>query len=158
MSGFLSLGTLTNGSYIGAVTLKSIVSAATFSVINKYLNKLEWKDQAVYRGFIGSFMSSAIAELLMTAILQRLLSMADGNAGIKRIFDQGLNAAVSGGINIKAYEMLIKKAPNVEGQMWTNHEEFFAQMIADAVGEVLSFYYLVPLFGLDQTNITTVYG
>ena len=65
------------------------------------------------------------------------------------------NVAVSGGLNIKAYELLIKKAPNVEGQMWTNHEEFFAQMIADAVGEVLSYYYLVPLFGLNQTDVIT---
>jgi hypothetical protein len=158
MSDFLSLSTLTSGSYIGAVTLKSLTSAAMFSVINKYLNKLEWKDRAVYRSFIGSFMSSAIAELLMTSIIQRLLSLTDSNAGIKRIFDQGLNAAISGAINIKAYDMLIKSAPNVEGQIWTSHEEFFAQMISDVVGEVLSYYYLVPLFGLNQTSITTVYG
>lgn len=103
-------------------------------------------------------MSSAIAELLVTSIIQRLLSLAGTNAGIKRIFDQGLNAALSGAINIKAYDLLIKKAPNVEGQMRTNHEEFFAQMISDVVGEVLSYYYLVPLFGLNQTSITTVYG
>ena len=43
-------------------------------------------------------------------------------------------------------------------KFWTNHEEFFAQMIADAVGEVLSYYYLVPLFGLNLSSITTVYG
>jgi hypothetical protein len=48
MSDFLSLSTLTSGSYVGAVTLKSITSAAMFSVINKYLNKLEWKDKEYY--------------------------------------------------------------------------------------------------------------
>jgi len=37
----------------------------------------------------------------------------DGNEGIKRIFDQGLNAAISGEINIKVYDMLagLGKAP-----------------------------------------------
>jgi len=41
--------------------------------------------------------------------------------------------------------------------MWINHEEFFAQMIADAIEEISPYYYLVPLFGLNQANITTVY-
>jgi hypothetical protein len=149
---------LTSGSYLGAVTLKSLVSASTFSIINKYLNGLAYKDKAVYRAFIGSFMSSAIAEFLMTSIVQRLLALADSNAGIKRIFDQGLNASLSGALNIKAYDMLVKSAPNVEGKMWTNYEEFFAQMISDVIGEVLSYYYLVPLFGLNQTSISMVYG
>ena len=153
-----SLSILTNGSYLGAVTLKSLISAGIYSVINKYLNQLQWKDPAVYRSFIASFTSSAIAELLMSSIIERLLALGDSNAGIKRIFDQGLNAAISGAINIKAYDLLIKKAPNVEGKIWTNHEEFFAQMISDAVGEVLSYYYLVPLFGLNTSAITTVYG
>ena len=154
----MSLSTLTNSSFLGAVTLKSLTSAAAYSVINKYLNQLRWQDPAMYRSFIGSFTSSMIAELLMTSITERIFALGDTNAGIKRIFDQGLNAAISGAINIKAYDLLIKKAPNVEGKIWTNHEEFFAQMIADAVGEVLSYYYLVPLFGLNTSNITTVYG
>ena len=110
------------------------------------------------RSVAGSFVSSTIAELLMTSIIQRILTLLgkDGNEGIKRIFDQGLNAAISGGINIKAYDMLVKEAPNVEGAKWSNHEEFVAQAISDVLGEILSFYYLVPLFGLNKTNIMTV--
>ena len=154
----MSLSTLTNSSFLGAVTLKSLTSAAGCSVINKCLNQLRWQDPAMYRSFIGSFTSSMIAELLMTSIIERIFALGETNAGIKRIFDQGLNAAISGAINIKAYGLLIKKAPNVEGKIWTNHEEFFAKMIADAVGEVLSYYYLVPLFGLNTSSITTVYG
>lgn len=153
-----SLQDLTSTSFLGAVTLKSLTTASVYSIINKYLNQLQWKDPSVYRAFIGSFTSSAIAELLMTSIIQRLIALGDSNEGIKRIFDQGLNAAISGGINIKAYDLLVKNAPNVEGKIWTNHEEFFAQMLADAVGEILSYYYLVPLFGLNKTNITTIYG
>jgi len=53
---------------------------------------------------------------------------------------------------------MVKQASNLEGNTWDNHEEFFAQMLADAVGEVLSYYYFVPLFGVNTTNITTVYG
>ena len=153
-----SLSDLTSASFFGAVTLKSLTTAAVFGVINKYLNQLKWTEPALYRSVIGSFTSSAIAELLMTSIIQRLLALGDSNQGIKRIFDQGLNAAISGGINIKAYELLVKKAPNLEGKSWDNYEEFFAQMLSDAVGEVLSFYYLVPLFGLNTSNITTIYG
>lgn len=154
------LSILTNTSYIGALTLKSIVSSATFAIINKYLNQLEWKDKAVYRSFIGSFASSVIAELLMTSIIQRLESILvpkGNNEGMKRIFDFGLNAAGSGSINMYAYKKLIKDASGVDGCMWTNHEEFFRQMISDTVGEVLSYYYLVPLFGLNKTSIITIY-
>ena len=53
----------------------------------------------------------------MTSIIERIFALGETNAGIKRIFDQGLNAAISGGINIKAYDLLIKKAPNVEGKI-----------------------------------------
>ena len=69
------------------------------------------------RSVAGSFVSSAVAELLMTSINQRILTLfgKDGNEVIKRIFDQGLNAAISGRINIKTYEMLVKYAPNVGG-------------------------------------------
>ena len=112
------------------------------------------------RSVAGSFVSSAVAELLMTSIIQRILTLLgkDGNEGIKRIFDQGLNAVISGGINIKVYNMLVTGAPNVEGSKWLNHEEFVAQAISDVLGEILSFYYLVPLFGLNKTSIMTVYG
>ena len=111
------------------------------------------------RSVAGSFVSSAVAELLMTSIIQRILTLLgkDGVEGIKRIFDQGLNAAISGGIN-KAYDMLVKEAPNVEGSKWANHEEFVAQAVSDVLGEILSFYYLVPLFGLNKTSVMTVYG
>ena len=71
-----------------------------------------------------------------------------------RKFYQGLNAAISGGINIKAYEMLVKEAPNVEGSKWVNHEEFVAQAVSDVLGEILSFYNLVPL---NKTSVMTVY-
>ena len=94
-----SLQDLTSTSFLGAVTLKSLTTASVYSIINKYLNQLQWKDPSVYRAFIGSFTSSAIAELLMTSIIQRLIALGDSNEGIKRIFDQGLNAAISGGIN-----------------------------------------------------------
>lgn len=40
----------------------------------------------------------------------------------------------------------------------TSIVEFFAQMISDAVGEVLSFYYLVLLFGLNTSQFVVVYG
>lgn len=109
MSGFLSLSTLANGSYLGALTLKSLTSAAIFSVMTKYLNQLDLKDKALLRGFIGSFMSSAVAELLMTSIVQRLLSLSGSNAGIKRIFDQGLNAL---------YKKYLDKYDNVQEQFF----------------------------------------
>ena len=154
----MSLSTLTNGSFLRAITLKSLTTAAVYSVAYKYFHELDF-DYTLLRAFAGSFISSGVAELLMTSIVQRLLSLGqNGNQGIKRIFDQGLNAAISGGINMQAYKMLIKDAPNIEGSKWNNHEEFVAQMIADVIGEVLSYYYLVPLFGLNKTNITTVYG
>ena len=54
--------------------------------------------------------------------------------------------------------MLVTGAPNVDGSKWMNHEEFIAQAISDVVGEILSFYYLVPLFGLNKTSVMTVYG
>ena len=64
-----------------------------------------------------------------------------------------MNAAISGGINIKAYDMLVKEAPNVEGSKWVNHEEFVAQAASGVLGEIQSLYYLVPLFGLNKTSI-----
>ena len=105
-------------------------------------------------------MYPVIAGLLMTSIIQRILTLLgkDGNEGVKRIFDQGLNAAFLGGINIKAYDMLVKEAPNVEGSKLVNHENFVAQSVSDVLGEILSFYYLVSLFGLNKSSIMTVYG
>ena len=152
------LSILSNGSFLGAVTLKSLTTAAIYSVGNKYLNDYSWKDSVLFRGFIASFASAGVAELLMISIIQKLLALGGSNPGMKRIFDQGLNAALSGGLNIKAYDLLVKSAPNIEGSKWMNHEEFLAQLISDIIGEVLSYYYLVPLFGLNQTNIMTVYG
>ena len=154
------LSILSNGSYLGAVTLKSLTTASIYALINKYFHGYNWKNPILMRTTAGSFVSSAIAELLMTSIIQRILTLLgkDGNEGIKRIFDQGLNTAISGGLNIKAYEMLVKYAPNVSGSKWMNYEEFIAQAISDVLGEILSFYYLVPLFGLNKTSIMTVYG
>jgi len=154
------LSILSNGSYLGAVTLKSLTTASIYGLINKYFHGYDWKSSTLMRSIAGSFVSSAVAELLMTSIIQRILTLLgkDGNEGIKRIFDQGLNAAISGGINIKAYDMLVKEAPNVEGSKWVNHEEFVAQAVSDVLGEILSFYYLVPLFGLNKTSVMTVYG
>ena len=54
--------------------------------------------------------------------------------------------------------MLVKYAPNVSGSKRMNYEEFISQAISDVVGEILSFYYLVPLFGLNKTSVMTVYG
>ena len=54
--------------------------------------------------------------------------------------------------------MLVKESPNVEGSKWVNHEEFVVQAVSDVLGEILSFYYLVPLFGLNKTSVMTVYG
>ena len=91
----------------GAVTLKSLTTASIYALINKYFHGYDWKSSTLMRSVVGS-LSSAVAELLMTSIIQRILTLLckDGNEGIKRIFDQGLNAATSGGINIKAYDML----------------------------------------------------
>ena len=63
----MSLSTMASTSYLGAVTLKSSTSATAYSLINKYLNQLDWKDPVLIRSFIASFTSSAIAELLMTS-------------------------------------------------------------------------------------------
>ena len=139
------LSLLSNGSYLGAVTLKSLTTASIYALINKYFHGYNWKSPTLMRATAGSFVSSAVAELLMTSIIQRILTLLgkDGNEGIKRIFDQGLNAAISGGLNIKAYEMLVKYAPNVSGSKWMKYEEFVAQAISDVLGEILSFHYSV---------------
>ena len=154
------LSVLSNGSFLGAVTLKSLTTASIYTIAYKYLCTNDWKDPTLLRAFIGSFISSGVAELLMTSSIQRILTLlgVNGNQGIKLIFAQGLNAAISGAINIKAYEYLIKDAPNIEGVKWMNHEEFIAQFISDIIGEVLSYHYLVPLFGLNKTNIMAFYG
>ena len=155
-----NLRLLSNGSFLGAVTLKSTTTAAIYTAACRFLNEHDWKDPVLLKAFLGSFTSATIAELLMTSIIQTITDLLNknGNAGMKRIFDQGLNASISGGLNIKFYEMLIKNAPNIEGKKWMNHEEFYAQAIADVVGEVLSSYYLVPLFGLNQSHISSIYG
>ena len=152
------LSLLSNGSYLGAVTLKSITTGSIFTVAYKFLNDHDWKDPVLLRAFLSSFTSAAIAELIMTSIIQRIMKLGTGNPGINRIFDQGVNAAVSRAININFYEMLVKNAPNVGGKKWMNHEEFFAQAIADIIGEVLSSHYLVPLFKLNQSHISSIYA
>ena len=126
------LSILSNSSYLRAVTLKSLTTASIYGLINKYFHGYDWKSPTLMRSFAGSFVSSAVAELLMTSIIQRILTLLGKE--IKRIFDQGLNAAISGGINIKAYDMLVKEAPNVEGSKWVNHEEFVAQAVSDFLG------------------------
>ena len=152
------LSFLSNGSYMGAVTLKLLTTGSIFTVADKFLNDHSWIDPVLLRTFLSSFTSAVIAELLMTSIMQRIMKLASSNPGINRIFDQGVNATVSGAINIKFYEMLIKNAPNVEGKKWMNHEEFFAQAVADIIGEVLSSHYLVPLFKLNQSHISSIYA
>ena len=93
------LSILSNSSYLGAVTLKSLTIASIYGLINKYFHGYDWKSSTLMRSVAGSFVSSAILTLLGK----------DGNEGIKRIFDQGLNAAISGGINIKAYDMFVSQ-------------------------------------------------
>ena len=87
------LSILSNSSYLGAVTLKSLTTASIYGLINKYFHGYDFKSSTLMRSVAGSFVSSAIAELLMTSIIQRILTLLgkDGNEGIKRIFDQGLN-------------------------------------------------------------------
>ena len=118
------------------------------------------KSPTLLRLFAGSFVSSTIAELLMTSIIQRILTLLgkDGNEGIKRIFDQGLNAVISGGINIKAYDMLVKEAPNVEGAKWSNHEEFVAQAISDVLGGNSVFLLSCSIVRFKQDKYHAVYG
>ena len=154
------LSLLSNGSFLGAITLKAVTTGSIYTVVYKYLNDHNRKDPTLLRAFLSSFSSAAIAELLMTSIIQRILKLLgeNGNPGVRRIFDQGLNASISGGLNIKFYEMFIKDAPNIEGKKWMNHEEFFAQTFADFIGELLSSYYLVPLFNLNQSHISSIYA
>lgn len=156
----MSLSLLSNGSYLGAVTTKSVVTASAYGIIYKFLHGTGWKDTSLMRAVLGSLASAGIAELIMTSIVQRITELLNknGNAGMKRIFDQGLNASISGALNIKFYDILVKNAPNIEGSKWMNHEEFLAQLISDALGEVLSYYYLVPLFGFNKPSITAIYG
>ena len=155
-----TISLLANGSYLGAVTLKTLTTGTIYGLIYKYFHEHSWKDPALLKAVLASLSSAGIAELVMSSILRKLVELVNQNrnAGMKRIFDQGLNAAVSGGLNIKFYELFVKKAANLEGSKWMNHEEFFAQMIADVAGEILSYHYLVPLFGLNQSHISTIYG
>ena len=83
------LSILSNNSYLGAVTLKSLATASIYGLINKYFHGYEWRRSTLMRSVVGSFVS-VVAELLMTSIIQRILTLRkDGNEGIKRIFDQG---------------------------------------------------------------------
>ncbi len=155
----MSLSLLSNSSFIGAVGLKSISPAAIYGLIYKYFHGTGWKDPILIRAALGPLTSVIVSELIMTSIIQRLTEKFDMlYDGIKRIFDQGLNASLSRGISIKANELLILNIPNLGGGKWRNHEEFLAQFIADIVGEILSHHYIVPLFGLNKSSIVSVYG
>lgn len=151
------MNNLSNISFLGAIAVKGITSASIFSAANKYFNKLGWKDKALFMGFVGSFGSTVIAELVYTAIIQRILSLSN-NAGIKRIFDQALNASLSGALNWKAYDLLVKQAPNIDSNVFNNKEEFVLQVISDIAAEILSISYLNPLLGFDQTSIAAIYS
>jgi len=69
------LSILSNGTYLGAVTLKSLTTASIYALINKYFHgyNWNWKSPILMRTTAGSFVSSAVAELLMTSIIQRIL-------------------------------------------------------------------------------------
>ncbi len=112
----MSLSLLSNSSFIGAVGLKSISPAAIYGLIYKYFHGTGWKDPILIRAALGSLTSAIVSELIMNSIIQRLTDKFDmlSNDGIKRIFDQGLNASLSGSINIKANELLILNT-QVEG-------------------------------------------
>jgi len=60
------LSILSNGSYIGTVTLKSLTTASIYGLINKYFHGYNLKSLTLTRAVAGSFVSSAVAELLMT--------------------------------------------------------------------------------------------
>ena len=78
------LSILSNGSYLGAVTLKSLTSASIYGLINKYFHGYDWKNPTLLRSVAGSFVSSAVAELLMTSIIQRILTLL-GKDGMKEL-------------------------------------------------------------------------
>jgi hypothetical protein len=149
---------LTPMKFIARTGLKAITTAGIYTGVHIYFNKNKITDPLTIRAFLSSFASSALAEVLSSSILSRLLALSANNLGVKRIFDQGLTAAISGGIQIKAYEMLVLKAPGLEGQFWTNHEEFLIQVIADAVAELLTNYYWKPLFKLDESDAVNAVG
>ncbi len=148
---------LTDTSYLGTVAVKATTSGLIFGITQKYLNNNAWTDPAVYRAAIGQFISSAISELLMTSIVQRLLSLQGSNAGIQKIWDQALNASIAGGLNIYAYDLLVTSAPGVGGEIWANHEEFVFGLISDVLADIIGSEYLAPLLGLNQTSVQTVY-
>jgi len=66
------LSILSNGSYLGAVTLKSLTTASIYGLTNKYFHGYDLKSPILMRAAFGSFVSSAVAELLMTSIIQRI--------------------------------------------------------------------------------------
>ena len=69
------LSILSNSSYLGAVTLKSLTTASIYGLINKYFHGYDFKSPTLMRSVAGSFVSSAVAELLMTSIIQRILTL-----------------------------------------------------------------------------------
>ncbi len=148
MSANLPKNLLTSGAFLGTVAVKGLTTAAIFSAANLYMNKLNPKDPAFYRGPIDSFGSSVIAEMLMASIIQRLVASVVPNEGIKKIFDQGLNAAVSSGLNSIVYKYLVSNASIVD-RVFENKEEFVIQALADWGAEVLNSNYVIPMLGLN---------
>ena len=69
------LSILSNGSYLGALTLKSLTTASIYGLINKYFYGYEWRSSTLMRSVAGSFVSSDVVELLMTSIIQRILAL-----------------------------------------------------------------------------------
>ena len=78
------------------LTTKSVVTASAYGIIYKFLHGTGWKDTSLMRAVLGSLASAGIAELIMTSIVQRITELLNknGNAGMIRIFDQGLNASI----------------------------------------------------------------
>jgi hypothetical protein len=137
-----------NGQNILAIFIKATATGTIYSVGYKYLNKVEWNDyNTLLRAFAGSAVSSLVSELLVQAIVKRILST--GNSGIKTIVDQGLGAAMSAGINIYANKLMILDTSDLQGVKFYNHEEFLLQAASDVGGEIITQLYLVPLLGID---------
>jgi hypothetical protein len=148
---------LSDANFIKALVLKAATTATVFSVGNKFINKLNLKDGALMRGFISSFTSSALAEIVMASVVQRIIAMYSGsNQGITRIFDSAANASLSAIINNYGYKKLVAEASDVSGNVFTSQEEFYLQFGSDAVAEMLSMY-LVPLFGLGGSGVQMIY-
>jgi hypothetical protein len=144
------------GQNILAIFVKATATGTIYAVGYKFYNKTEWTDYStLLRAFAGSAISSLVSELLIQAIVKRIL--ASGNSGIKTIVDQGLGAAASAGLNMYAHKKLITDNPRAEISNFSNHEEFLLQAGADVAGEIVTQMWIFPLLGVDVTQAASTF-